>query len=250
MKNLVHAELLKLRTTRSFYGNALAVLAFVPLLVAIAVQTAGGDGGGAPLNTGEGIRNVLSAAASGTAMVNIIGIMVMAGEFRHNTATSTFLVTPVRTKVVGAKLIAVTLLGVVLGVVASTLTLAIAVPWLAAKDVTVDVLSADVGLVLLGGIAATALYGLIGVGVGALIRNQTAAVVATLLWVLIVENSLVSFAPQVGRWVPSGASNALTGVATPAGGLLPAWGAGLLLTAYGLAFAAAGLRFVLRRDVA
>ena len=44
MKNLVHAELLKLRTTRSFYGNALAVLAFVPLFVAIAIQTAGGEG--------------------------------------------------------------------------------------------------------------------------------------------------------------------------------------------------------------
>lgn len=250
MKNLVHAEVLKLRTTRSFYGNALAVLAFVPLLVALAIQTAGGDGGGAPLDTSEGLRNVLSAAAAGTAMVNIIGIMVMAGEFRHNTATSTFLVAPNRTQVVGAKLIAVTLVGIVLGVVASILTLAIAVPWLAAKDVSVDIFSADVGLVLLGGIVATALYGLIGVGVGSLIRNQTAAVVATLLWVLVVENSLVSFGPQVGRWVPGGASNALTAVATPAGGLLPAWGGGLVLVAYGLAFAAAGRRFVLRRDVA
>ena len=54
MKNLVRAELLKLRTTRMFYGNALAALAFVPLFVAIAIQTAGGDGGGAALDTGEG----------------------------------------------------------------------------------------------------------------------------------------------------------------------------------------------------
>jgi ABC-2 type transport system permease protein len=250
MKNLVHAELLKLRTTRSFYGNAVAVLAFVPLLVALAVQTAGGDAGGAALDTREGVRNVLAAAGSGTAMVNIIGIMMMAGEFRHSTAVPTFLVTPDRRQVVGAKLIAVTVVGLGLAVIASVLTLAIAVPWLAAKDVTVDIFSADVALVLLGAGAATVLYGLIGVGVGSLVRNQTAAIVATLLWVLVVENSLVSFAPQIGRWVPSGASNALTSVAAPAGGLLPAWGGGLVLLAYGLAFAAAGARFAVRRDVA
>ncbi|MDQ3642123.1 MAG: hypothetical protein M3450_11855 [Actinomycetota bacterium] len=121
--------MLKLRTTRSFYGNALAVLAFVPLLVAIAIQTAGGDGGGAPLDTSEGLRNVLSAAASGTAMVNIIGIMIMAGEFRHNTRDLSLSGHPEPHPGGGAKLIAVTLVGIVLGVVASILALVIAVPW-------------------------------------------------------------------------------------------------------------------------
>ena len=250
MMNLVHAELLKLRTTRMFYGNALAALAFVPLFVAIAIQTAGGEGRGAPLDTSEGLRNVLSTASSGSLMVLMVGIMVMAGEFRHGTATSTFLVTPDRRHVVGAKLIASTLVGAGLAIVASVLSLAVAVPWLTAKDVSVDLLSADVGLVLLGAIGATALYGLIGVGVGSLVRNQTAAVVGTLVWVLVVETSLVGFVPQVGRWFPGGATTALTGEAAPSGGLLPAWAGGLLLGAYGLGFAAAGLRFVVRRDVA
>jgi len=248
MNDLIRAEFLKLRTTRMFYGNALATLAFVPLFVAVAIQTAGG--GGAPLDTSEGLRSVLSAASSGSLMVLMIGIMVMAGEFRHNTATSTFLVTPDRKQVVGAKLIASALVGVGLAIFTSVLSLAIAVPWLAAKDVTVDVLSAEVGLILLAAIAATALYALIGVGVGSLIRNQTAAVVAVLVWVLVVENALVSFVPEIGRWLPGVATDALTGVATPNDGLLPAWGAGLLLGAYGLAFAAAGIRFVVQRDVA
>ena len=250
MNDVIRAEFLKLRTTRMFYGNALATLAFVPLFVAVAIQTAGGDGGGAALDTSEGLRSVLSAASSGSLMVLMIGIIVMAGEFRHNTATSTFLVTPDRRRVVGAKLIASTLVGVGLAMLTSVLSLAIAVPWLAAKDVTVDVLSAEVGLILLAAIAATALYALIGVGVGSLIRNQTAAVVAVLVWVLVVENALVSFVPEVGRWLPGVATDALTGVATPNDGLLPAWGAGLLLGAYGLAFAAAGIRFVVQRDIA
>ena len=250
MKNLIRAELLKLRTTRAFYGNALATLAFVPLFVAIAILTAGRDGGGVALDTGEGLRNVLAASSTGTLMVLVIGIIVMAGEFRYNTATSTFLVTPDRKKVVGAKLVASALVGTGLAVVASVLTLAIAVPWLASKDVTVDIFTADVGLVLLAAIAATGLYALIGTGVGSLIRNQTVAVVGALVWVMLAETALVGLLPEVGRWLPGVATDALTGVARPGTELLPAWGAALVLGAYGLAFAAAGVRFVMRRDVA
>ena len=130
------------------------------------------------------------------------------------------------------------------------LTLAIALPWLAAKDVDVVLLSGDVGFVLLGAIVATALYALVGVGVGSLIRNQTAAVVVALVWVMVVESLFVSFLPEVGRWLPGGAVAALTSAATANGGLLPMWGGAILFAAYGLAFAAAGTRFVLQRDVA
>ena len=55
---------------------------------------------------------------------------------------------------------------------------------------------------------------------------------------------------RIGVGLPGVATDALTGVATPNDGLLPVWGAGLLLGAYGLAFAAAGIRFVVQRDVA
>ena len=61
---------------------------------------------------------------------------------------------------------------------------------------------------------------------------------------------LVSFGPTSGAGCPAAPPRALTGVATANGGLLPMWGGALLLPAYGLAFAAAGTRFVLQRDVA
>ena len=41
MKNLIHAELLKLRTTRMIYGLALAALALVPISVIGAIVSAG-----------------------------------------------------------------------------------------------------------------------------------------------------------------------------------------------------------------
>ena len=249
MTRMIHAELLKLRTTRMIYGCALGMLLVVPIGLAASILTAGDADSSPALNTSEGLRNVMSASASGTVVVLIIGILIMAGEFRHNTATSTFLVTPDRKRVVGAKLIAGSIVGAGLAVAASVLTLAIAVPWLAAKDIHVDILSGDVMTVLLGAVVATTLYAMVGVGVGSLIRNQTVAVVVALVWVMIVEGLVVTLLPSVGRWMPGGAVAALTGVATENGGLLPMWGGGLLFAAYGLAFATAGSRFVLQRDI-
>lgn len=249
MKDLVRAELLKLRTTRMFVGNAIVAVAFVPVFVAIAIRTAGRSDVSPELTTSEGLRNVMSSASSGALIVLIVGILIVAGEFRHNTATSTFLITPDRAKVMRAKLIATTLVGAAVGLAGVAITLIIALPWLAAKDVEVNLLSADVGLVLLGSLAATALYAVVGVGVGSLIRNQTTTVVLALVWVFVVEGLLVSLVPDVGRWLPGGAQLALSGAATAKGGLLPMWGAALLLTGYGLTLATAGSRFVIRRDV-
>jgi ABC-2 type transport system permease protein len=251
MKNLIHAELLKLRTTRMFYGLALVALAFVPLSVVSAITSAGKSGGAPALTTGEGLSNVMSAASSGGIIVLIIGILIMAGEFRHSTVTSTFLISPKRGRVVGAKLVAAALVGFAIAVAAAALTLAIAIPWLSSKHVHVHFFSHNVGLVLLGGIGVTAVYGAIGVGVGSLIRNQTAALAVALAWVLIVESLLVGFAPEIGRWIPGGAAAALSGAANRAasGGLLPMWAGALLFAGYGVAFAVGGSRFTMRRDI-
>jgi ABC-type transport system involved in multi-copper enzyme maturation permease subunit len=249
MTHLIHAELRKLRTTRAFLLNALAAVALVPISVASSILTAGHDGGGPALTTSEGLRGVISAASSGSLVVLILGILMIAGEFRHGTITSTMLISPDRRSVVVAKLVAAVLVGVAVALAASVVTLGVALPWLAAKGVDVHVLGADVLPVLFGGIAATALYALVGVGIGSLVRNQTAAVVAALVWVMVVEALLVSFVPEVGRWFPGGAAAALSAAATVDGGLLPMWGGGLLFAGYGLALAAAGARFTIRRDI-
>ena len=151
---------------------------------------------------------------------------------------------------VAAKLAATGLAGLVTGALASTLALAVALPWLAAEDVPFSLVSDELVLVAGGTLVATALYGVAGVGVGALVRNQLAAVAISLGWMLVAENLLITLLPEVGRWLPLGAAAALVRAAPPEGGLLPMWGGGLLLAAYGLAFALAGTRFVLRRDVA
>jgi ABC-2 type transport system permease protein len=167
-------------------------------------------------------------------LVLLIGIMVMAGEFRFNTITSTFLITPERKRVVAAKLAASSLVGIAIAAVSTSLTLAIALPWLASGHVDVASHSTDIVIVLLGGIAATAISGMVGVGVGSLVTNQTLAVAVTLTWLLLVEAMVVSFAPGLGRWLPGGAAGAMSGAATYSN-LLPVGVAALLFAGYGLA---------------
>jgi ABC-2 type transport system permease protein len=246
MTTLIRAELSKLGTLRSFWWTVAATLAFVPVSVAIAMH---GGANNAPLASAEGFRNVIAAASSGGVLMLIIGILMMAGEFRHNTIASTLLITPDRKRVVGAKLAASGIVGILVGIVASLLTLAVALPWLAERNIALGAHAGDILVVLAGGIAATALGALLGVGLGAVMTNQTLAVTATLVWVLVVENLLANFAPGIGRFFPGGAASALSSVAPPSGDALPFWIAGLLFAGYALVAAEAGARLVVRRDI-
>src|SRR3954451_15157336 len=248
MSNLIRAELLKLRTTRTFWGLVAATLAFVPLTIALAIATAG-TSGVPTLESTQGFRNVIGTASSSGITMIIIGIVVMAGEFRHNTVTSTFLITPDRKRVTVAKLIATGIVGVGVGVVVSALCLAIALPWLSAMHVGLGSHVADIVVVLLGGIGSTALGGVVGVAIGSLLVKETLAISVTLIWMLVVENMLTNWRPGIGRWFPGGAANAVSGVSPAHGALLPVWAAALLLVGYAATFSGLGTRFVVRRDI-
>ena len=78
-------------------------------------------------------------------------------------------------------------------------------------------------------------------------RNQIAAVVGSLVWLLAVENLLVSVFPAIGKWLSFGASASLIGSADT--GLLPAGAAAVLLLGYAAAFIATGIHLTATRDV-
>jgi ABC-2 type transport system permease protein len=246
MTKLIRAEFLKLRTTRVFWLYVGVALAFVPVSIALAIT---GGPAIASLETSTGIRNVMSSASAGGLLVLLVGISMTAGEFRHNTATTTFLIDPDRRRVVGAKLVVGAAVGIGVAVLASILTLAIGLPWLGAKDVDVDLFGADVVMPLLGAVIGGGLAGVVGIGLGALFSNQTLVVTLVIIWTALVESLLVGFLPEVGRWLPGGAVNALAGTATEKGGLLPFWGAAVVLVGYGLALAVAGTRRIERREI-
>ena len=248
MTALVRSELLKLRTTRATLGNLIAAVAAVVLSVTATIVSAGKDGMPA-LDTADGIRSVMGSAGNGCVLALVLGIIAVAGEYRHNTITAAFLASPHRGRVIAAKAAAMTLLAAVIAVVCCATTLAVSLPWLSSKDVPVDLLSSDVAGVLAGSMFVTLIYALIGVGIGAMIRNQVAAVVGALGWQLIVENAVVGLLPAAGKWLPLGAANALTMSGTldhP----LPIAAALGLLTAYAAVALAGGMRLTTTKDIA
>ena len=248
MIRLIRAEFTKLRTTRLIYGLAAAMAAFAVLTVVAGIADAGRTEGN-PLAVGR--QPAHARRRPGDAAVGrrpAAGILGMAGEFRHQTVTQTFLVTPDRGRVVAAKLVAYPLAGIALALAILAFTAAVAIGWLAAKGITPSLLDARLGRVLLGAVLAAGLCGLVGVGVAALVRNQVAALVGVAVWVLLVEGLLMSLLniPSLGKWLPSAAAAALT---NPGGAQLSRLAGTLLLAGYGLALALAGTRLVVRRDI-
>jgi ABC-type transport system involved in multi-copper enzyme maturation permease subunit len=248
MIRLVRAEFTKLATTRLIYGLAAAMAGFAVLTVAVGV-TAAGTQGNPPLSADSLPMLIAGPVPQLAGPVLLLGILGMAGEFRHQTVTQTFLVTPDRGRVVAAKLVAYPLAGIALALATLAFTAAVAAGWLAAKGITPSLppagaLGRMVGVALLG----PALCGLVGVGVAALVRNQVAALVGVAVWVLVVEGLLMSLlhAPSLGKWLPSAAAAAIT---SPGGAHLSRLGGTLLLAGYALALALAGTRFVVRRDI-
>ena len=156
--------------------------------------------------------------------------------------------TPRRWVVVTAKYAASLLAGIVFALIGQGLTLAIALGILSGRGIHRSLSSGSVVQLGLGTLAAAALWGGIGVGVGAVVRNpDIGAVIGVLVWVFVVENLLFGFVPSVGRFTPGRAQDALTGMS--ADHLLPAAAGGIVLLAWSLGLLAAGLIATRARDV-
>jgi ABC-type transport system involved in multi-copper enzyme maturation permease subunit len=243
MSALVHAELLRLRGTRSTW---LLLAAAVVLTLAFAGMVIGEVGGMSGLPRGSvRLRNALLGAASlGTVPVVLLGVLSITREFHHRTATATFLAAPRRWRVLLAKAIACLLVAPPVALVLLTAPLVLGV-LTGAVEPTLD---GDLARLIARAALGFECWVLLGVGFGAAIRNQTVAAAVPLVWFGVVEQLLQSYG--VGRllpWLPGGASAALAGGHFP--GVLPFWAALLVFLAYVAALLVPGVRAITTRDI-
>jgi ABC-type transport system involved in multi-copper enzyme maturation permease subunit len=250
MRRLVAGELQKVLATRLWLWLLLTSMALTALYLFLAINFADNpDNPSPPLASGDGQRGVLTTGAGPAfTFLAVLAAIGVAGEFRHRTATSTFLATPHRGRVVAAKVIAYTVVGMAYAIVCVIETIAIAVPWLDVKNITVSLTDNGIPAALAGAVAAVAMFAMVGVGLGALLREQVAATVGLLSYLQLVE-PIVARVSTLSEWtgyLPGQAARALT--SSHQGGLdvLPAWQGGLVLVGYGLVLAVAGA-FVIRR---
>jgi len=243
---MIRAELFKAGATRSVWWlGAIAALFCVGWAVVDVALWLGDRPGDAA------IESAYSMAGQGYLFAMIVGVLLVAGDYRHQTITWAFLMSPRRSRVVVAKLAACAVVGLIVGLAAAVVTSVATAVLLSTGGH--PVFTAGVPLALLGSVASTALWTVFGGALGALVRNQTAAVVVAFVWFFYAEWFLVMLVPAVGRWTPTGAAKAVSGwtrEAMPvAGDLLPAWAGGLVFLAYAaVAVALAGVTST-RRDV-
>ena len=252
MSALVRAELLKLRSTRTLAWLLVATMAMVVVTVAVTVPSTGNAEAGLSLHEAELLPRLvgISLGVPQVLMV-LLGVLVFTQEIRYDTISATFLVEPRRTRVLVAKGVALALASVVVTTASLAVTCALSTVLISARhgNVTIGTTFVDA---IVAAFAIMMLYGLIGLAIGALVRNQIAAVTAALVWQTALEHLLIDALPQVERWTPGGATYALLQLGpavTSRGTLLTAPVGGLVLVAYTAAAGAATLVVAPRADV-
>jgi ABC-2 type transport system permease protein len=239
VSTLLKAELLKLRTTRTF--AALVASALLLSLIATVLLTALAKG-----LTELDIKKIFAFDFT-SLFILLLGVMGMAGEWRHRTITGTVLAAPNRLRLLSAKTLSYAAAGVVLSLVVTLTIMAFGTAILSARG-AVTLGPSDLLDVLWRNLLVAALLGALGVGLGGLLRNQVVAIVGIVVFSFLVEPILFGFVPSVGKFAPfqqapSAISKYLLLGGDDTGDLLSPGIAVLVLLGWiGLFFAAAGAR--------
>lgn len=254
MIRLVHGELRKLFSTRLWLWLLVACMALTALFTSLNIAfNDDPDTLAPPLDTAAGQRLLFAIGAGGAqTLVAVLAAVGVTGEFRHRTATGTFVTTPRRSLVIAAKLIFYGVVGAVYALVCVAVVAAVAWPWLGARGIDLTLVGNGVPGTLAGVVASVALFALLGVGLGALLRDQVATVVGLLVYLFVAE-PVVTRIPALGDWtiyLPGPAANGLTRTTLTDQVFLEPLEGGLVLAGYVVAAAVAGVWVTSRRDLA
>jgi ABC-type transport system involved in multi-copper enzyme maturation permease subunit len=253
MVRLVRAEFAKLLSTRLWLLLLLATMALTALFASLNIAfNDDPDTLAPPLASAAGQRLLFGTSAGGAqTLVAVLAAIGITAEYRHRTAATTFLATPYRGRVVAAKLITYGLVGAGYAVVCIAVVIAIGWPWMVARGIDPTLTGNGVPATLAGVVAAVALFALLGVGLGALVRDQVAAVVGLLVYLFVAE-PIVTRIPALQDWtvfLPGPSASALTGITLTDQDFLQPWQGGAMLAAYAVAAAASGLWRTTRVDL-
>jgi ABC-2 type transport system permease protein len=270
----LRAEIAKLATTRMWLILALVLFGYIALLAgglaalfggldsgAIGPDAAGNRGGQGTPPLGSLPPLIYSFASSvGYVFPVLLGALATTGEFRHQTLTPTFLATPRRGLVLGAKTATLFSAGAIFGAIALLASVGMGALVLAAFGVDPLLDDSDTWAQLGRSVLAMALWATIGVGLGVLVPSQVASIVIVLAFTQFIE-PLLRFASMfteitagIGRFLPGAASDALVGasfftIASPASSILEWWQGGLVLLAYAVVATIGGYFVSWKRDV-
>ncbi|MEX2106048.1 MAG: ABC transporter permease subunit [Solirubrobacterales bacterium] len=201
----------------------------------------------APLEEIGDLDEVATGIGLMLVLMLVLGVLMITTEFRHGTASSTFLASPSRYPVLLAKLGLTLAVGIVAGLAYVAVNAGLAVPLLADRKGHMP--STD-GLVSIyaGVVVSMALICAFGFGVGAIVRNQVGAIIAAIAFFFVLSPLPELLPGSIGDYFPAQAISSLHRNVEGNASLGQVSG-GLVLAAWSLGLVAIGTLLVCRRDV-
>jgi len=253
MVGLIRAEFRKLSTTQVWFWMLLLCVGLTILGVVGSIAGQETD-----LDLAQHVRDVMISASAAFTYVPlfVLGVLAVTTEYRYQTITPTVLTTPSRWALITAKLIAYAVVGAVFAVICLAVQLAMALPWLSARHVHTSI--GDQKGPLLITFAVLALFALVGLGAGALLRNQIVAVTVGVIFILVLARLflLIPAVKYIYPYLPTGAVDSISTdphdhenrVINHVHLISP--GAGIaVLAAWGLLLAILGAGITMNRDI-
>ncbi|OXM70880.1 hypothetical protein [Amycolatopsis vastitatis] len=247
--NLLRAERIKLFSTRAPWW-CLVIALVAPLgFTALFFVLAGPE---IPPTVG----NTQLASGNGRTVLLVLAVLATASEFNWGTMRLTFQAVPSRVPALVAKVLVVSAVGTVLGLVVGFGSWGLAS--LVQPDADLALHSAEAWRSVLGQSLVFLFTAVAGVGVALLLRSVAFALTIVLVWTQVLEGVLV-FIPGIGKhiyqWMPFHAADQFVGAAgfgAGALGLPPAplgpWGYLGYFAAICVALFVAGVLVTARRD--
>ncbi|HEU4738907.1 MAG TPA: hypothetical protein VFS54_07480 [Solirubrobacterales bacterium] len=238
--NLLHSEWLKLWTTRTTWVMlGIALLGeglFAGLYVGLASLSEIGE-----------IETVATGTGLLLVMLLVLGVLIATTEFRHGTASSTFLVSPRRYPVLLGKLGVALLVGLLAGAIYVAINGGLALSLFSSRGGELPA-TGDLVEVYAGVVISYALICAFGLGVGAIVRNQVGAIIAAIAFFFVLSPLPELLPGSIGDYFPAQAIGSLHG-SSEGDGSLNQIGGGLVFAAWSLGLCALGTLLICRRDL-
>lgn len=275
MTDSLRTELRKISTTRTWWLNALIMAAYMLIMAIIMAAVfslsarAAEEVSPAPLPGGAGsmLLDPYAAASSvytlavalGYIFPAVLGAMVVTTEFRHGTITPTLLTQPQRSVVLGSKFVAVLPFAVVVALAGVTGTVLGGAATLALLGEPTFLTDGAMMRTIALSVLALVLWSLVGVGFGAVLTNQVAAIVVLLVFTQFVEPLLrlllaqFSATETLSKFLPGAAGEAIAGSSlyssSGLAALLEPWQGALVLLGYAVLLIVIGRLTTFGRDI-
>ncbi len=250
--DVLRAEFCKFRSVRSTFWTLLAAVVFNVMLAALAAIFIPGHLNAQDKATTDPIRLSLAGIHLSQIAFGVLGTLVITSEYGTGMIRATFAAVPQRRLVLAAKAIVFAAIALVVGTASSFAACYAFDAFLSGDTLRSPIGDHGVVRAIIGGGLYLVVLGLLGLGLGAIIRSS-AGTIATLFGLLFVPSVLVSLLPHswqttVGPYVPMQAGSQIFVAAQHDPNSLGAWtgfGVFCLYTAMALAI---GFALIKHRD--